>query len=101
MQQTVLEQASLQQALSQQALSQEALLQQGLDLTLYGMGTVFVFLSLLVVCTMIMSAIVDRFFHETQSDLVAVPARPAGKSEVSPQILAVIQAAIHEHRANR
>ena len=78
---------------------QQTLLQQGLDLTLYGMGTVYIFLTLLVFCTMIMSAVVDRFFHEPQLDLIATPTRPAGKNKVSPQLLAVIQTAIHEHRA--
>lgn len=89
-----------QQILVEQTLLEQELLQQGLDLTLYGMGTVFVFLTLLVACTIIMSAIVDRFFREPQLDLVTRPAPPAGKSGVSPQILAAIQAAIHEHRAN-
>lgn len=89
----------MQQTLLNQASSQQELLQQGLDLTLYGMGTVFVFLTLLVVCTMVMSAIVDRLFQEPQLDFVATPARPAGQSGVSPEVLAAIQAAIHEHRA--
>lgn len=78
---------------------QQTLLQQGLDLTVYGMGTVFVFLSLLVVCTMAMSAIVEKYFHEPQLDVVKTPGRSVDSDEVSPQLLAVIQAAIHEHRA--
>lgn len=105
MQQAVLEQISMQQTSLQETVLQEAvlqktLLQQGLDLTLYGMGIVFVFLALLVVCTLIMSAVVDRFFREPQLDLVTAPAQPASKSGVSPKTLAIIQAAIHEHRAH-
>jgi oxaloacetate decarboxylase gamma subunit len=38
------------------------LLDQGVELMLYGMGTVFVFLAILVVATISMSALVQRFF---------------------------------------
>ncbi len=83
---------------------QQTLLQQGLDLTLYGMGTVFVFLTLLVVCTMAMSVVVEKYFREPQPDVANAPGRPGsgrsiGADEVSPKLVAVIQAAIHEHRA--
>ncbi|MEP1594634.1 MAG: OadG family transporter subunit, partial [Halieaceae bacterium] len=35
---------------------------QGVELMLYGMGTVVVFLTLLVVVTTLMSAILERYF---------------------------------------
>ncbi|GHA04645.1 hypothetical protein GCM10008090_12560 [Arenicella chitinivorans] len=40
---------------------QETLIDQGLNLMLYGMGTVFVFLTILVFATVLMSRIVTRF----------------------------------------
>ncbi|WP_075188110.1 OadG family protein [Teredinibacter haidensis] len=72
--------------------------EQGVDLMLYGMGTVFVFLTLLVIGTMIMSNIVSRFFAEEPEPVLA----PVGGSQsqtVNKSTLAVIQAAIHAHRA--
>lgn len=43
---------------------QETLIDQGLNLMLYGMGTVFVFLTILVFATGLMSRIVARFAVE-------------------------------------
>lgn len=78
---------------------QDTLVQQGLDLMLTGMGTVFVFLTLLVIGTVAMSAIVSRFFHVEE---VATPAAANAKSEpVNKKTLAVIQAAIRAHKAKQ
>lgn len=75
---------------------QQTLWQQGTDLMLFGMGTVFVFLTLLVISTMIMSTIVMRYFAE---EPVAMPGNDlAGTASVSKRTLAVIQAAIQAHR---
>ena len=41
---------------------QNDLMQQGIELMLYGMGTVFTFLALLIVATTLMSAVITRFF---------------------------------------
>lgn len=67
----------------------ENLLNAGLELMLAGMGTVFVFLTLLVAATMAMSAIVQRLL---------VPAT-LPDTDPSPEELAAISAAIHQHRA--
>lgn len=77
----------------------QTLLEQGLDLLIYGMGTVFVFLSLLVICTVIMSRFIGYFFSEAPEP--AESPVPVAGPRVSPKILAVIQAAIHEHRAKK
>lgn len=79
---------------------QDTLVQQGLDLMLTGMGTVFVFLTLLVIGTVAMSAIVSYFFHVEE---VVAPAPEAKKESapVSNKTLAIIQAAIHAHRAKQ
>ena len=76
---------------------QAVLVQQGVDLTLYGMGIVFLFLTLLVICTMIMSRIIDSFFPDV-APAVVVPV-DASPRDIDPKLLAVIQAAIQEHRA--
>ncbi len=65
----------------------------GLQLMLVGMGTVFVFLTVLVFAVQIMSALLLRLVPETS---------PARESEVSGQIpkahVAAISAALERHR---
>lgn len=64
----------------------------------FGMGTVFVFLTLLVLVTTAMSWLVQRFSPEP------LPTRDApkhGSVDPSPEILAVITAAIHQHRRTK
>jgi len=69
---------------------------EGFNLMLYGMGTVFVFLTLLVLCTLVMSTILARFF--------TVPENFSPKAESSTQqlpdqrLISVIEAAIARHR---
>lgn len=76
---------------------------QGFELMLYGMGTVVLFLSLLVVATSAMSRLMIRYFPDPEPP--AVPARePAGgavSAGTDPRLLAVITAAIHRHRRHR
>ncbi|WP_045858793.1 OadG family protein [Teredinibacter purpureus] len=76
---------------------QQNLWEQGLDLMIFGMGTVFVFLTLLVIATLLMSGFIDRFLAEEPEPLVI----PTSKSAppVGKKTLAVIQAAVHAHRA--
>lgn len=76
---------------------QETIMQQGLDLTLFGMGTVFVFLTVLVIATAIMSSIVQRFFPEPEPP-IASAAGPASTGVTDPKLLAIIKAAIEQHR---
>jgi oxaloacetate decarboxylase gamma subunit len=73
------------------------LISQGLDLMLFGMGTVFTFLTLLVGITTAMSATVVRFAKDE------VPETQTGSNEihtalVEPRIIKVIQATIDQHR---
>jgi oxaloacetate decarboxylase gamma subunit len=66
---------------------------------LYGMGTVFVFLTILVFATALMSRIVlsiSKTDSASNSDEVASVS--LGRDEPSPQILAAIKQAIAEHR---
>ena len=66
------------------------LVSDGLNLALYGMGTVFVFLTLLVLVTMIMSWLV------APKETVAIVALPLGLA--GARKIAAITAAIHRHR---
>ncbi|MCZ6659055.1 MAG: OadG family transporter subunit [Gammaproteobacteria bacterium] len=61
-------------------------LSAGVELMLVGMSTVFVFLTLLVIATTVMSAAIQRF----------LPADAA-----SPEELAAITAAVHRHRQRK
>ena len=69
---------------------ESTLLAQGVELMLAGMGTVFVFLTLLVLASTAMSALVRRFFAEHQ----ALEADAVTEEEV-----AAITAAIARHRS--
>ena len=66
------------------------LVSEGLNLALYGMGTVFVFLTLLVWATMLMSWLV------AQQETAVVATLPADSADA--RTMAVITAAIHRHR---
>ena len=65
---------------------QATLLDQGVTLMLVGMGTVFVFLTVLVIAMSMLAAVVRRFTPE-EADLV------------SDEEVAAITAAIAQHRA--
>lgn len=75
------------------------LLLEGVELMLFGLGSVFIFLVLLIVCIRLMSSIVARF-DTTPSAQPSTPA-PGAAPEMDADILAAIQAAIHQHRARR
>jgi len=63
-----------------------SLIDEGLRLMLVGMGTVFVFLTALVIITTLMSRVVMRF--QTQP----------GKSDITDEEVAAISAAVTLHR---
>lgn len=73
------------------------LITQGLDLMLYGMGTVFAFLTLLVGITTLMSVVVNKLVVEVEV-LPGAPVLHSTQAEVEPRIIKVIQAAIDQHR---
>lgn len=77
-----------------------SLITQGLDLLLYGMGTVFTFLTLLVGITAAMSGTVNRFAKE-DSELAVASAAPHQSGGVEPRIAKAIQAAIDQHRGRK
>ncbi len=82
---------------------QDTLIDQGINLMLFGMGTVFVFLTILVFATTIMSKLVRRFSPEQQaaeSNTTSTP-QPAAQTApqaASPQVISAIEKAIAQHR---
>ena len=77
---------------------QETLITQGVDLMLFGMGTVFVFLTALVGITLLMSYIVNNWFSE-DSDLEMDGRISLGlPTKVDPKIVQAIQGALDQHR---
>lgn len=77
---------------------QSTLFGQALDLLVFGMGTVFVFLALLVLAINLMSRFMETYFPDA-----IVPEAPLNKPKpggdaVDTTTLAVIQAAIRQHR---
>ncbi|NIB43029.1 OadG family protein [Pseudomaricurvus alkylphenolicus] len=79
---------------------QQDIMSQGVDLMLFGMGTVFVFLTVLVIATTIMSSFVQRFLPEAPApEPTAAPAAAAPTGVTDPKLLAIIKAAVDQHRA--
>ena len=72
-----------------------ALLDAGLELLIAGMGTVFVFLTLLVFATKGMSALIQRLSPPAAADSAARAGGP------TPDEIAAISAAISHHRRRR
>lgn len=74
----------------------QEIMEQGFDLMLYGMGTVVVFLTLLVLATSIMSRVASLF----PEAVPPLPEKPAGTSASGPEdrIKRVIALAIEQHR---
>ena len=76
---------------------QDELMQQGVELMLYGMGTVFTFLALLIVATTFMSIVVRRFVKPELLPAKVVHRQPVEEND--EQLVAIIGAAIHKYRS--
>jgi oxaloacetate decarboxylase (Na+ extruding) subunit gamma len=77
------------------------LLLEGVELMMFGLGFVFLFLVLLVVMIRVMSRVIELFTAKVPVP-VAAPAAPKPVSqEPDAEMLAAIQSAIHQHRARR
>ena len=82
---------------------QNEIIGQGLELMLYGMGTVVLFLALLVIATVAMSRLVERYFPEPKPAPTVDEAlrRLRGEkvaADTDAELVAVIGAAVHQHR---
>ncbi|MEQ6917125.1 OadG family protein [Halomonas aquatica] len=72
------------------------LISEGLSLMALGMGFVFVFLSVLVVTTTLMSKVIGRFFPEPPAS--PAPARRSAAAADEDELKVVISAALHRFR---
>ena len=80
---------------------QDTLIDQGFSLMLYGMGTVFVFLTILVFATGLMSKLVNTFAPEeaqTNNTSTSSSVNVGNAHAPSPQVLDAIKQAIVSHR---
>ncbi len=85
---------------------QDEIIAQGLELMLYGMGTVVLFLALLVVATVVMSHLVERYFPEpkpapTVDEALRRLRGGEAAADSDAELVAVIGAAIHQHRVRK
>jgi oxaloacetate decarboxylase (Na+ extruding) subunit gamma len=85
----------------------DPLLQQGLDLMIYGMSAVILFLTLLASVTVIVSAVIRRFFPEmpesapiSPNSVSAINSLPA-KGAIDKKLLTILQNAIDQHRSRK
>ncbi len=74
------------------------LFEQGMDLMLFGMGTVFVFLTVLVIVTVLMSAIIRRWLPDEEMD---IQSSSKHHTDVDDRIVSIIQEALAKHRSRR
>lgn len=82
------------------------LISEGSSLMLFGMGFVFLFLSLLVLVTSLMSKIIGRYFPDPLPSGTLGSGRPSmHSSPVTPndqtELVAAISAAIRMHRTKK
>lgn len=77
---------------------QQTLMDQGIELMLYGMGTVFVFLALLILATSAMSAVMQRYVKPEQMSQMPVANTNMPTNVSQDQLVAVITAAVHQYR---
>lgn len=79
---------------------QDTLIDQGVNLMLYGMGTVFVFLTVMVIATTLMSKLVNKISPEKviPENKPVTPVANTGQAAPSPQVLEAIKQAIATHR---
>lgn len=79
---------------------ESTLFQQGVELMIFGMGTVFVFLTVLILVTTAMSFFVQRFLPAEMPSPLPVKQAPSPVSAAEDeQLLAVLSAAIHRYRS--
>ena len=80
-----------------------SLIQQGLNLMLFGMGTVFIFLTILIFATGGMSKVILRWFPEKIIEPPAPrkKAKSASGASIAPATLKILQAAVDQHRKGK
>ena len=76
------------------------LMSEGFMLMIFGMGSVFVFLTLLVIFTILMSWLTEKYdakynLHETVSSAPSLPSKTIDQST----LLAILTSAVHQYRS--
>jgi len=77
------------------------IIQQGMDLMLFGMGAVFIFLALLVAATTAMSNTVQRLIPASADAPMSPPQAIVSTAVNDPKLVAIIEDAVRQHRAKR
>ncbi len=81
------------------------LISEGLTLLVFGMGFVFVFLTLLVGATSAMSKVVGKYIPDPapvfKRPATPAPSAAAPAAQDNAQLVAVLTAAVKAHRARR
>jgi|JTFN01.1.fsa_nt_gb oxaloacetate decarboxylase gamma subunit len=77
------------------------LFSEGLTLMVFGMGFVFVFLTLLVFITGTMSRLVNRYLPEPAPKVVKARPQTAAGAQAgnNDELIAVLTAAVHKYRS--
>jgi oxaloacetate decarboxylase gamma subunit len=71
------------------------LIHSGIELMIAGMGIVFVFLTMLIICINFMSSLVQRFFPAEPQKKIPVSSLSSG---LDKRTVAAITAAVHHYR---
>lgn len=82
-------------------MTSQLLLREGVELMFYGLGLVFLFLILLILCIQLMAKLFERFtVQDTSKAKLAVRAiPPVAVAPIDKDTLQAIQIAIQQHRA--
>ncbi|TLX59554.1 oxaloacetate decarboxylase [Stutzerimonas nosocomialis] len=80
-------------------MTSSQLLLEGVELMLFGMGFVFVFLLVLIASIRVMSYVIGHFAIAPAAQPAV--AAPAPATEIDADTLAAIRGAIQQHRARR
>lgn len=81
------------------SLNSVQLLEQGMDLMLYGLGTVFIFLAVLVTAITLISFIIHKFWSDNGAvETLPEQSAPPLKIRSGDTLLKILQNAIDQHR---
>ncbi len=80
---------------------QESIVSQGLDLMVTGMGTVLIFLAILVVLTNVMSSLISKYLPEPIVEPLVKPQPPSPSQPVDATTLNILQKAVDAHRSRK
>ncbi|MGB0468864.1 MAG: OadG family protein [Pontibacterium sp.] len=76
------------------------LVSEGINLMIFGMGFVFVFLTLLIFATTAMSKLVGKYAPEPPPQPIKPKAVPVAATGNNDELIAVMTAAVHKYRSN-